>query len=691
MRIGGSHLVAALALAVGPRAAPAVPPALEQLRLSPDGRYVLAQDGSGIAILTVEPFRVMRRIPVETATAAEFTPDSREIVFVRSFTVASGVSVTLARSNPRVVRCSVAHGACVESMDLPARSCGTLEASPDGRALLCLDYGGTLRAIDVASSATIIEKTDFAGEFISDTGVDSEAYVHFDRTKADRGSATIAFSPDGRYVMARPIRADGDLRAWDLRNRTEIRLAGGLRKVNAMHPLFGSMSYLFVSSDRVLIPQPDSRPALVAFPSGQILSRPKAPPGIISRTGDPAWVTVRPAGLVVSRVRAEKIAQDTRRIALNLSTGQIITTKASSFDILGDLYTVERPNGGLGLFERGKGLRGFVSAADLGRTAGPSSDGLWHLRVSPDGRRAIAQNDLWIHVISLHPFRVLFRIPGNNSTPAEFVDSEHFGFVNSSAQAERWSVDERTCIDRFPIPVEHWCESERTSADGRTHVCVDYYGTLRVLDLTSGSVVFEKKSFGRVVPERGNVLRGDISRSPKLEWDAPVSSRIEFSPDSSNVLAVPEGSEGRALAWNIPAKRAVRLAGELTKLDRKWHFTFISSDRLMMSPDLPQPRVTAQVVAFPSGKLLSQPILLAGPLSRTATLKVVVVRARTGTRTAAVDYENGQALITETPALDVYGSQYVTELTNGDLALYERATGLTATIPAAELRALKGR
>src|SRR5215475_7608474 len=51
------------------------------LRFSPDGKYILAQDDSGISVLTREPFRSVFRIDAPEANEAQFTPDSQSIVF----------------------------------------------------------------------------------------------------------------------------------------------------------------------------------------------------------------------------------------------------------------------------------------------------------------------------------------------------------------------------------------------------------------------------------------------------------------------------------------------------------------------------------------------------------------------------------------------------------------------------------
>ena len=49
-------------------------------------------------------------------------------------------------------------------------------------------------------------------------------------------------------------------------------------------------------------------------------------------------------------------------------------------------------------------------------------------------------------------------------------------------------------------------------------------------------------------------------------------------------------------------------------------------------------------------------------------------------RAAAVEIATGQVIISETPALDVYGRSYLAESSPGVVGLYERGKGLQATI-----------
>ena len=51
------------------------------LKFSADGRYVLAQDDSTIFVLSREPFAVLFTIEADDAFPAQFTPDSKAVVF----------------------------------------------------------------------------------------------------------------------------------------------------------------------------------------------------------------------------------------------------------------------------------------------------------------------------------------------------------------------------------------------------------------------------------------------------------------------------------------------------------------------------------------------------------------------------------------------------------------------------------
>jgi hypothetical protein len=92
---------------------------ITHLRFSPDGKYVLAQDDAGINVLTREPFKPAFRIDAPEADEAQFTPDSRNIVFNTS--------------DLRVEIWSVAEEKLVEAHEVVVRkTCLQSLLSPDG-------------------------------------------------------------------------------------------------------------------------------------------------------------------------------------------------------------------------------------------------------------------------------------------------------------------------------------------------------------------------------------------------------------------------------------------------------------------------------------------------------------------------------------------------------------------------------
>ncbi|HEY1203880.1 MAG: M48 family metallopeptidase [Bryobacteraceae bacterium] len=353
---------------------------LRQLRFSPDGQYVLAQDESGITVLTVRPFLVLFRAPAENAAFAAFTPDSREIVFVGSGT--------------HVERWSIAGRARVEFTETPLRRpCETERLSPDGHTLACVDQAGGLRLIDVASSETIFEKKRFG---TARDGVPGD----------DPGAARMDFSSDGRYFIAWAPRAATAVVARDLVQKSSVTLSGKLER------LLGH-NFAFLAPDRVMISpevepisrrDPDTLPdmlepfpsmrqiaaspplrkvsvtgTLVEFPSGKVLSQPQLPPGPLFRAADPGFVLVRPLGRFAVG-------------AVEFQTGQMITGQAPALDVLGRNYVAERLMGELALYERGRGVQATVQLPEAelaGVRAAVASPDLRWVAVSDQTRAAV--------------------------------------------------------------------------------------------------------------------------------------------------------------------------------------------------------------------------------------------------------------------------------------------------------------
>lgn len=307
-----------------------------QLRFSPDGKYILAQHASGIAVLTVQPLSVLFSRYAENVSSAGFTPDSEQVWFVSRPAHVVAPQIAFAGSSAYVERWNIASATRIDMKETRLRKCESSGLSPDTRVLGCVDTAGTLRIIDVDSGDTIFEKRNFGS-----IGV--------------RGAADLNFSPDGRYLAAVPKHAEGAPLAWDLRAKEQVKLAGRLRKLETGYHI------AFVAPDQVMISSTwlgttTVNATLVEFPSGKVLSKAKLPPGQLFRAADPAFVLIRPFGW---RVRDSDPVP--RSSAVEFRTGQVIMSDAEALDVFGDHFIIELPDGKLGLCERGKGVQATVA------------------------------------------------------------------------------------------------------------------------------------------------------------------------------------------------------------------------------------------------------------------------------------------------------------------------------------------
>ncbi len=170
-----------------------------ELRFSPDGRYILATDDSGLTVLSVDPLVVLFRSPVKDPGLPEFTPDSRQVVLVSSVAAlrADDVQFALVDSPARLERWSVSGERRVSSTEIPLHGCGAAALSPDGRTLGCDDLHGTLWLIDIGTGATIFRRGKFArNEVVDPDGTMAMAFAWGDRAEA-LPSGAHATAPSG--------------------------------------------------------------------------------------------------------------------------------------------------------------------------------------------------------------------------------------------------------------------------------------------------------------------------------------------------------------------------------------------------------------------------------------------------------------------------------------------------------------
>jgi hypothetical protein len=166
---------------------------ITNLRFSPNGKYILAEDDGGIHVASRDPFAFLFYIPAPDAREARFSPDSNSIVFANA-----GLRVEI-WSVPEQKRKSV-HEITVRD------PCLQTELSPDGSVLACLNSEHTLQLIDVMNGSVILEEKDFwhptSLEFLSVLLTDIRDRADGAAPSGSWHFVNMAFTPDGHYFLA---------------------------------------------------------------------------------------------------------------------------------------------------------------------------------------------------------------------------------------------------------------------------------------------------------------------------------------------------------------------------------------------------------------------------------------------------------------------------------------------------------
>jgi WD40 repeat protein len=298
---------------------PALRTEVTHLRFSPDGRYILAQDDSGITVLTRIPFSPIFRIPAADAEPASFTPDSSHVVFHTA--------------DLRVESWKVSERKLDQAHELILHvNCAVTNLSPDGRTLACFDDAFGLNLFDVATSAPVFQKKSFYTPDLATLF----AIISSQGDLSAAGVITMGFSTDGRYFAAghRNSFAGGDsVLLYDLQTKLPLVPKGNVKK-------FMANNFVFTGPDRLLAVNPEDagKSSVVSLPSAEAIG-----PVFLMNTSLTAatkgnYLFVRPMQRYAVGV-----------LELDKATG----TKGlgnEAIDVYDDVFVAERGTGELGLY-----------------------------------------------------------------------------------------------------------------------------------------------------------------------------------------------------------------------------------------------------------------------------------------------------------------------------------------------------
>lgn len=209
---------------------PTLRPDISVLRFSPDGTYILAQDETSIYLMTREPFAFKFRIDAPEAFPAQFSPDSKSVVFYDAKLHAEKWSIPEQKATwKREV--------------LVPEGCRQAVLSSNGEILACYGIEPDLSLISTSTSRAGFEKKGF--------------YTRYTLL-------SMQFSPDCRYFVAA---AGSENIAVDTSTMKLVSMSGAVK--NVLHHEF-----TFCGSDRIAGMKGwmvTEKAALVRFPSGEVL------------------------------------------------------------------------------------------------------------------------------------------------------------------------------------------------------------------------------------------------------------------------------------------------------------------------------------------------------------------------------------------------------------------------------------
>jgi len=225
---------------------------ITNLRFSPDGRYILAQDDASVFVLSRDPLRLLFRADAPESHAAQFTPDSKSVVFDTK--------------GMRVEEWNIDDGERegIHDLAIPGGCVQTL-LSPDGKTLACINNEFDVSLYDVAQGDSIFTKKRFFAPNMRDS------FAFFWMFLASLGEhvefqwVRMGFSPDGAsFIGTDPSNS----LAVSITNHEQISLHGAL-------PDMVRGGFTFIAPDRVVaINREDiKKSAVLSFPSGDVINR----------------------------------------------------------------------------------------------------------------------------------------------------------------------------------------------------------------------------------------------------------------------------------------------------------------------------------------------------------------------------------------------------------------------------------
>jgi WD40 repeat protein len=342
---------------------------IKNLKFSPDGEYSLAQDDASIFVLSNDPFEYLFRIDAPEANHAQFSPDSKKILFL---TKGLRVEEWNIEDEER---------AKVHELALP-EGCLSSALSHDGKLLACVNRQLDLSLIDVGSgTALLTEKAYFEPKNYGFDGDMLRMLVYVWTEIGYSQWIRMAFSTDDRYFAATGANM---AIAINVADHAKIPLRGELSGML-------TANFAFLGPARILVQNmfDPKNSAVIEFPNGKVVERiPISPRQSMEAPTRGNYVILRPVkdaqvglldlatqNFVIGSTRTPVMDVYDKKTLMQRNSGEVTISDFMSHEHNGD---VELPMSSLGE------LRTWAVSPDLRWLAasGTSRGAVWDLSAS---------------------------------------------------------------------------------------------------------------------------------------------------------------------------------------------------------------------------------------------------------------------------------------------------------------------
>jgi WD40 repeat protein len=467
---------------------------IRHLKFSPDGEYVLAQDEGTIYILTLRPFTPLFQINAPEAAAAQFSPDSKSVVFnnqnlrVETWNIATKIRTS-------------AHEMVVQ------KGCYQSDLSPDGKMLACLENRKDLVLIDVATGEEVFRKPSFSPSSTLGDLPFVALMEQFDVLFFHINLINEHFSPDARYFLAD---SKTSTLLFDTATRQALSLPGSLKKHVAGR-------FAFLGNGKVVAFNGDNpaKSHVISFPQGEVLAEVSLGSADLDGATRGDYVMLRPI-------------KDYGVGVVDLAGGKYIFAHTlPALDIYDRKFVCEERNGELGLYDiqnyQAQIAKTSLPGGNLGalRVRAISSDWKW-LAASEEGRGAVWNLESGKRLYYIRGFQGAYFADGGE------IYADFPKYEEKEREIARLDLAAPGISDAFKI------EEKRTRQYGRYLLLakpenksawheMDHKVTLEVEDARTGS-----KLWSRYFPNEMPFLEVDSGDDTTLMgWDASSGTAKE--------------------------------------------------------------------------------------------------------------------------------------------------------------------